>query len=130
MFQKDVAVRIISKVNEKNFGRLSVIANWRLNIEKNFDVPNTCFFPKPKVESTVLTFTPKKNYVKFNNPKNLELITREFFSKKRKMINKVFYNLFNDDLRNKLNLDLSQRPSNLDSEIYYSLTKEFENLRN
>ena len=38
MFQKEVADRIIAKANNKNFGRLSILANWRLDIEKNFDV--------------------------------------------------------------------------------------------
>ena len=34
MFQKDVAERIISKSNEKQFGRLSIISNWRFKVKK------------------------------------------------------------------------------------------------
>jgi len=130
MFQKDVADRLISKCNEKNFGRLSVIANWRLKINKNFDVSPNCFYPKPKVDSTVLTFEPIINYTKFKNPKNLEFITNVFFSKKRKMINKAYNILFkqNLDIAKSLNLDLKFRPANIDSEIYYKITKEYEKL--
>ena len=61
MFQKEVADRIISKYNTSNYGRLSVISNWKLNIKKIIDVSPNSFKPKPKIESTVLLFTPKKN---------------------------------------------------------------------
>ena len=116
MFQKEVANRILAKKNTKDFGRLSILCNWRLNIKKHFDVSKNCFFPKPKVNSTVLSFRPKKN-INFNikNPRNLEMITRVLFANRRKMINKNFAKLFmNDKLVAKdLNLDLSQRPGEL-----------------
>ena len=132
MFQKDVADRIISKVNNKSYGRISIISNWRFEIKKVFDVPNNCFFPKPKVQSSILIFKPKKEYIKFKNPKNLEYVTNIFFSKKRKMINKGLNELFKNNfhLIKHLNLNLKQRPSNLDFEIYYTLTKILEDLRN
>ena len=55
MFQKEVADRIIAKTRTKEFGRLSILANWRLEIKKHFDISKNCFFPKPKINST-LTF--------------------------------------------------------------------------
>ena len=130
MFQKDVAERIISKVNEKNFGRLSVVSNWRLSIIKHFDVPSHCFLPKPKVESSVLSFTPKNKYIKFKNPKNLEHITRIFFSNKRKMINKAYKSIFgvNYSVSDNLKLDLKKRPGNISLDDYYKITKNYENL--
>ena len=130
MFQKDVADRIIAQSNQKEFGRLSVISNWRLDVKKNFDVSNKCFFPKPRVESSIISFTPKKNYYKFKNPKSLEHVTRIFFSNKRKMINKPYKNLFKDNLEvaKKLNLNLKFRPSNLTLQNYYSLTDSYEKL--
>ena len=95
MFQKEVADRIIAKTRTKEFGRLSILANWRLEIKKHFDVSKNCFFPKPKINSTLLSFKPKKNNI-FNlkNPKNLETITRILFSNRRKMINKNLNKLF------------------------------------
>jgi len=130
MFQKDVAERIIAQTNQKEFGRLSVISNWRLNVEKNFDVSKDCFFPKPKVESSVISFTPKKNYKHFKNSKSLEHITRIFFSNKRKMINKAYKNLFKDNfnIATQLNLNLKCRPSNLTCQNYYSLASFYEKL--
>ena len=131
MFQKEVADRIISEFNTKNYGRLTILANWRLKIKKICDIHPSCFNPRPKVESTLLLFEPKINFVKFENPKNLEKITRVFFMHRRKMIKKPFLNLFNNDinLASKMELDLNLRPQNLDFNTYLNLTKEYEALR-
>ena len=131
MFQKDVAERIVAKNNEKNYGRLSIISAWRLVIKKEFDVSEYCFYPRPKVKSSVLTFVPKKKYIKFKDPKNLEYITNIFFSRKRKMINKAYHKIFKNNISviKKLNINLKDRPANLSSEIYYALTKKYEDLR-
>ena len=133
MFQKEVANRILAKKNTKEFGRLSILCNWRLDIKKHFDVSKNCFFPKPKVNSTVLSFRPKKN-INFNikNPRNLEMITRVLFANRRKMINKNFAKLFmNDKLVAKdLNLDLSQRPGELSNEMFYKIVMKYEKLFN
>ena len=131
MFQKEVADRIISKYNSSSYGRLSVLANWKLNIKKIIDIKPNSFSPKPKVESTLLFFSPKKNFLKLKNPYNLEKITRIFFNHRRKMIKKPFNQLFtkNSDVLNRLNIDLSLRPQNLNFETYYKITKEYEKLR-
>ena len=132
MFQKDVAERIIAKTNTKNYGRLSIISNWKLKITKHFDVSRNCFYPKPRVESSVLSFVPETKYVKFQNAKSLEVVTRVFFSQKRKMINKPIKQLFNNsnEILNKLKINSNLRPQNLSKEIYFEITKEYENLAN
>ena len=131
MFQKEVADRILAKTRTKEFSRLSVLSNWRLEIKKHFNVSKNCFFPKPKINSTVLSFVPKKNN-KFNlkNPKNLEKVTRILFSNRRKMINKNFKKLFKDKLNKvkNLNIDLNKRPEELNNEIFYKITIEYERL--
>ena len=63
MFQKEVADRIISKYNNSNYGRLSVISNWKLNIKKIIDIKPNSFYPKPKIESTLLFFPQKKIFL-------------------------------------------------------------------
>ena len=132
MFQKDVAERITAKTNTKDYGRLSIISNWKLKITKHFDISRNCFYPKPKVESSILSFVPETKYVKFHNAKSLEMITRIFFSQKRKMINKPFKQLFNNsnEVLNRLKINLNLRPQNLSKEIYFEITKEYENLVN
>ena len=131
MFQKEVADRIISEFNTSKYGRLSILANWKLNIRKIINIKSTSFNPKPKVDSSLLLFLPKKDFFKIKNPSNLEKITRIFFNQRRKMIKKPFNRLFNGNTKiiNKLKLDMNLRPQNLDLETYYRLTNEFENLR-
>ena len=131
MFQKEVADRIISKYDSSDYGRLSIIANWKLNIKKIFDVKPISFSPKPKVDSTLLLFSPKKNYFELKNAYNLEKITRIFFSQRRKMIKKPFNQIFpnNLEIAKKLDINLNLRPQNLNYEKYYKLAEEYEKLR-
>ena len=110
MFQKEVADRIIAKINTSNYGRLSIISNWKLNIKKICDIKPEAFSPKPKIDSSLLFFYPKKNFLKIKNPNNLEKVTRIFFNQRRKMLKKPFNQLFNGDQRilEKLNIDLNK----------------------
>ncbi len=129
MFQKEMANRIIGKFGTSEYGRLSILSNYRLTILKKFDVSPNCFFPKPKVDSTLLCFSPK-NYrsIKIKDINNLEKVTNILFSNKRKMINKSLNKLFKDfsKLVFKNKIDLKLRPSDLYPEQYYEITKFFE----
>jgi len=131
MFQKEVADRIIAQFNTSAYGRLSILTNWRLNINKICDISPESFSPRPKIQSTLIHFTPKKKFADIKDPINLEKITRIFFSHRRKMLKKPFNQVFNGntDLLNKLNINLDLRPQNLDFDTYYKLTMEYEKLR-
>ena len=131
MFQKEVADRIIAKINTSSYGRLSILSNWKLNVEKICDIKPESFSPRPKIDSSLLFFSPKKNFYKIKDPKNLEKVTRIFFNHRRKMLKKPFNQLFNGDQRvlNKLKIDLNLRPQKLDFDTYYQLTCAYENLR-
>ena len=131
MFQKEVADRIIAEFNTSNYGRLSIICNWKLNIKKICDIKPEAFYPKPKIDSTLLFLSPKKTFAKINNPINIEKITRVFFNQRRKMLKKPFNQLFNGDQRivNKLKIDLTMRPQNINLDTYYKLVSEYEKLR-
>ncbi len=133
MFQKEVADRIIAKSKTKEFGRLSILANWRLDIKKHFDISKNCFYPKPKVNSTLLSFKPKKiNVFPLKNPHNLEIVTRILFSNRRKMINKNFHKLFGNKMSviKELKIDLNSRPEELTHQIFYKIAMIYENLFN
>ena len=131
MFQKEVADRIIAQFNTSAYGRLSILANWKLNINKICDISPESFSPRPKIKSSLIHFTPKKDFAEIKDPFNLEKITRIFFNHRRKMLKKPFNQIFNgnNDLINKLNLNLNLRPQNLDIDTYYKLTMEYEKLR-
>ena len=131
MFQKEVADRIIAQYNSSNYGRLSILANWRLNINKICDISPESFSPRPKIQSSLIHFTPKKKFAEIKNPLNLEKITRIFFSQRRKMLKKPFNQIFinSKEVAEKFNIDLNLRPQNLDFDTYYQLTMEYEKLR-
>ena len=132
MFQKELADRIIASVNTSSYGRLSILCNWKFDVEKIFEIGPNSFYPKPKIKSTLLIFKPKNKIFNFEDPKSLERITNIFFNQRRKKIKKQFNYLFKNDLEiiNKLNLDLNLRPQNLTPETYFKLAKELEKLRN
>ena len=131
MFQKEVAERIIAESNTSKYGRLSILSNWKLNIKKIIDIKPQSFSPRPKVDSTLLLFTPRENFFDLKDAKNLEMITRVFFSQRRKMLKKPFNQVFNNakEVADKFNINLNLRPQNLEPEMYFKLVKEYENLR-
>ena len=131
MFQKEVANRIISEFNNSKYGRLSILSSWKLNVKKIIDIKPQSFSPRPKIDSSLLLFTPKENFFKLKDPKNLEKITRIFFSQRRKMLKKPFNQVFANgkQVAEKFDIDLNLRPQNLKPEVYFKLVKEYEDLR-
>jgi 16S rRNA (adenine1518-N6/adenine1519-N6)-dimethyltransferase len=131
MFQKEVAERIIAESNTSKYGRLSILSNWKLNIKKIIDIKPQSFSPRPKIDSTLLVFTPKESIFELKDPKNLEMITRIFFSQRRKMLKKPFNQVFKNakEVADKFNIDLNLRPQNLEPEMYFKLVNEYESLR-
>jgi 16S rRNA (adenine1518-N6/adenine1519-N6)-dimethyltransferase len=124
MFQKEVAERIIATSNNKKYGRISILSDARLNIKFHFNISKKEFNPEPKVDSTVLSFTPKKNSnFKLDDLKILSELTKNIFNTKRKMVSKILKKILNEkelqiiDFNNIRNL----RPENLDFNFYYKL---------
>ena len=129
MFQKEVADKILAKRNSAAFGRLTILTNARLKITSHFNISQNCFYPIPKVKSTILVFEPIVNQdFKVKDVTNLEKITHVFFSKKRKMINKAFKELFKEPIAiaEKININLNLRPNQLSEKEYYKITEYFE----
>jgi 16S rRNA (adenine1518-N6/adenine1519-N6)-dimethyltransferase len=128
MFQKELGEKIISQYPSKNYGRISILTNFRLKVTKKFLVSPNCFVPKPKITSMVIRFQPKEK-ISFIIKKitNLETLTNIFFSNKRKMINKNIKKILNKDKINLLSdLNLNLRPSNISPDTYYKITELYE----
>ena len=128
MFQKELGDKIIGKFNTSNYGRLSILSNFKLKIIEKFNVSANCFFPKPKVTSLVLHVQPKENDLfKIKDLNNLEKVTNILFSNKRKMINKNITKLINKNMIKGIKgINLKFRPSEIEPEIYYKITELFE----
>ena len=124
MFQKEVAERIIATSNNKKYGRISILTDARLDVKFHFNISKKEFNPEPKVDSSVLSFTPKKNTnFKLKDLNILSDLTKIIFNTKRKMISKTLKKILNEkelkiiDFNNIKNL----RPENLDFSFYYKL---------
>ena len=124
MFQKEVAERIIATPNHKKYGRISILTNARLDVKFHFNISKTEFNPEPKVESSVLSFTPKKNAsFQLKDLSILSDLTKIIFNTKRKMISKSLKKLFNEKELKIIDFDniKNLRPENLDFSFYYKL---------
>jgi 16S rRNA (adenine1518-N6/adenine1519-N6)-dimethyltransferase len=85
MFQREVADRLSAKPGTKAYGRLSVIAQWRADVRPLFNLPARAFTPPPKIESTVVQFTPRPapEPAEFSA---MEAVTAAAFGQRRKML--------------------------------------------
>ena len=79
MFQKELGEKIISKFPSSNYGRISILTNYRLKIKNKFYVSPNSFFPKPKVTSMVIHLKPIKNPITIKDISNLEKVTNILF---------------------------------------------------
>lgn len=86
MFQKEVATRLCAVHGGKEFGRLSVMAQWLCNVRRAFDLPPSVFVPPPKVTSSVVRFTPRLLPAHAPSLEAVEKITAAAFGQRRKMI--------------------------------------------
>jgi len=124
MFQKEVAERIIATPNHRKYGRISILTDARLDVKFHFNISKKEFNPEPKVDSSVLSFTPKKNanFI-LKDLKILSDLTKIMFNTKRKMISKTLKKLLNEKELKTIDFDniKNLRPENLDFSFYYKL---------
>ena len=126
MFQKEVAERIISKNNCKQYGILSVKTQLFYDTEILFDVSPNVFFPKPKVNSAVISLTRKEN---LNIDCDLQLLDRIIklgFQQRRKKLKNSLKEL---DIEENILEDsiFESRPEQLTIEEFVKLTKTVSN---
>jgi 16S rRNA (adenine1518-N6/adenine1519-N6)-dimethyltransferase len=86
MFQKEVAERIAAKPGGKDYGRLSVLCQWRCEVKKLFDVNRSAFTPAPKVTSSIIRLIPRQLPEVSCEVKDLEKVTAAAFGQRRKML--------------------------------------------
>ena len=124
MFQKEVAERIIATSNNKKYGRISILTDARLDVKFHFNISKKEFNPEPKVDSSVISFTPKKNTnFKLKDLDILSDLTKIIFNTKRKMISKTLKKLLDEKELKIINFEdiKNLRPENLDFSFYYKL---------
>lgn len=94
MFQKEVALRITSKPGDEHYGRLAVLTSLIADAKILFDVPNTAFVPRPKVQSAVVQIIPNPDKIfAISDLSKIEKITAKLFGQRRKMIRSIIPNV-------------------------------------
>ena len=118
MLQKEVAERIVSKENNKKYGRTSIMIQSFFKVELKFNIPNTVFRPMPEIKSSLLSITPKKNInLDYNN---LKIVVTNAFKHRRK---KLIHNLKNIIDENKLKEIKDNRAEQLTVTQYQELSR-------
>ena len=122
MFQKEVAQRIVANVGDKQYGRLSVLANLIADTKILFDVPNTAFVPRPKVQSAVIQIIPNKNKIKkIGDISKLEKLTGKLFGQRRKMIRGIIKTDWE-----KFGLSGTERAEELSPELFLKISSNID----
>lgn len=122
MFQKEVAERITAEPNNKNYGRISVMAQLTCKIKTLFNLNPNCFVPAPKIWSTVLLFQPLSKIPSIETLNKVEKLTEQAFGQRRKMLRQSLKSIPNlADLCAKAEIDVTARAENLTPEQYLIL---------
>lgn len=86
MVQKEVCDRFVAKVNSEDYNALSIIVQYLFDVKMEMNVRKTCFYPEPKVDSAIVSFTPKRER-DFEYEKGLFTFIENCFVKRRKTLN-------------------------------------------
>ncbi len=86
MFQREVAERIVAKPRTKDYGRLSVISQWRTEARILYTLPPSVFTPAPKVDSALVELVPRIEPLPACAVSWLERVTAAAFGQRRKML--------------------------------------------
>ena len=120
MFQKEVALRITSRPGDEHYGRLAVLTSLIADAKILFDVPNTAFVPRPKVQSAVVQIIPNASKISaISDLSKIEKITAKLFGQRRKMIRSIIPNVDWE----KFGLTGTERAENLSPEMFAVLAQ-------
>ncbi|QOY37453.1 16S rRNA (adenine(1518)-N(6)/adenine(1519)-N(6))-dimethyltransferase RsmA [Anaerobacillus isosaccharinicus] len=137
MIQKEVAERISAKPGTKNYGSLSIAAQYYAKATTEMIVPKTVFVPQPNVDSAVLKLTLRDEpAVKVDDEEFFfKLIKASFAQRRKTLINNLTHNLFTkaekeavEAVLNQCNIDPTRRGETLSMEEFGLLANSLQEL--
>jgi 16S rRNA (adenine1518-N6/adenine1519-N6)-dimethyltransferase len=130
MFQKEVAARITAKPGSDDYGRLSIIAQWRMQARKLFDVNRSAFTPPPKVTSSIVQLEPRSNPLVDCEVSALEKVTAAAFGQRRKMLRSSLKSVFEnaDSVLAEIGINPQSRAEELPVESFCHLANAYSSL--
>ena len=127
MFQAEVVDRLVAEPSSKDYGRLSIITQFCCDATRVLDVPAAAFTPPPKVDSSVVHLTPRKNRPKDVDLKILERVTMAAFGQRRKMLRSSIKSLGGEELLGKVGINPELRAENLSVQDFENLARALKN---
>lgn len=114
MLQKEVVDRLAAAPDTPDYGQLSVLMQWRVDVEPLFDVAPQAFFPPPKVDSTVVRLTPRATPpIRPRDPDMFIKVVKAAFANRRKMLRNNLRALIDADRLQALGIDPQRRAETL-----------------
>jgi len=126
MFQREVALRITARPGDSEYGRLSILANWKADTEILFDVPPSAFVPAPKVTSSVVHVKPLAHPRYECDQTLLEEVTRHAFGQRRKMLRASLKPLGGEALLEAAGVNPQSRPQDLEIAEFCAMARCLE----
>lgn len=127
MLQKEVADRICAKPNNHEYGRLSIMMQYKFHCKKMLDIDKNNFDPMPKVQSAIIKLVPKEKSAWENiNIKALNKVVTCAFNHRRKTLNNSLKSLVSYNTLHELNIDTNKRAENITIEEYLKLSEYIE----
>ncbi len=130
MMQKEVGDRILASHGTKNYGIISPILNYYYDVEKVTNVSSNVFYPRPKVDSVVLSFKPRQRELNIEEEEMFKKLVKGSFANRRKtIINSLSSSLDFDkeyikETLLRVGIDPKRRGETLSIDEFLSLTKE------
>ena len=122
MLQKEVVDRICANPSNADYGRLSIMLQYKFDCHKMLDVASECFTPAPKVESAIVRLKPKPREMwEHIDEKKLNHIVTAAFSKRRKTIRNSLNNIISLEVLERLGINSTSRAENLSVNDYLKL---------
>lgn len=119
MLQKEVVERMVSAPGDADFGRLSVMLQYRFHLEWLIDVPPECFDPPPKVQSAVVRLIPKDPaLLTAKDLGKLSSIVQVAFAQRRKMLRNTLKGVLDDAGFAALEISPTLRPEDVSVDDY------------
>ncbi len=122
MLQQEVAQRLAASPNSKQYGRLTIMAQYHCDVEILVSVPPHCFQPAPKVHSSFVRLTPKTPALKANSIEALDHVVKKAFAMRRKTISNALKGLISIEQLNDLGINLMLRPEQISLENYVRMS--------
>lgn len=114
MLQKEVVARMVATPSTPDYGRLSVMLQYRFQMEQLFIVPPECFQPAPKVESAIVRMIPRgERLMEVSKEKVFASIVSAAFSQRRKTLRNTLRDYLKPEDYAALEIDSNQRAENL-----------------